>query len=140
MPMDRAAKTAWQRERRALAALAAGRVPHRTGRPPTGRSGAHGRGDVAGQRARSRERERRRAGDNGWTPQGHPIMDAALAVALRYARPDRRDAYHDPLFEDALMTAALAIIEGTDPDAEVRRFVTWERGQRCRACVLDARL
>lgn len=140
MPMSGAAKVAYERERRARLAIAAGREPHRTGRPRTGRRAPHGRGDVLAQRARRRERERVRSGDAGWTPQGHPVIDAAYAVALRYARPDRRSLYLDPLFEEALMTAALAIIEGSDPDAAARSVVASERDHRHRTCPLDGRM
>jgi hypothetical protein len=63
-------------------------------------------------------------------------MDAAAAVALRYVRPDRRAHCLDPLYEDALMTAALAILEGADPDAAVRVVVSREREHRHRTCTM----
>lgn len=126
MPMRREAKTAWQRQRRAQAAIDAGREPHVTGRPATGRQAPKCHGDRAGQRARARLRFIVRNGDNG-TVSGHPIMDEAFRVARRYAKPDRGRVIFDPLFEEAVCVAALAICAGQDPDVATAAYVRAER-------------
>lgn len=128
--MSRAAKTEWQRRKRAEAALAAGRTPHRSGRPATGRTGPKCHGDRVGQRQRRREREIQGRGDNGWALTSHPIMEQAWSVALSHARPDRRTHYHDDLFEEVLMTVALAILEGADPHEAARTTARQERARR----------
>lgn len=128
--MDRAAKTEWQRRKRAAAALAAGRKPHKTGRPSTGRKAPKCHGDRAGQKMRARTRSLQANGDNGWAESKHPIMDAATAVALRHIKPDRRTYYLDPLYDEAVMAAALAILDGSDPDAAVAATLRAERDHR----------
>ena len=57
----------------------------------------------------------------------HPIMDEAAIVAGRYVHPDRRTLYTDAIYEEALMTAALAILEDADPHQAVRDVVKAER-------------
>ena len=128
MPMSRHAKTEWQRARRAAVAISAGRVPHRTGRPPTGRKAPKQHGDRVGQRMRARARVLRRRGDNGWTESRHPILDKALVIAHRHSRPDRGVVIFDPLFEEAVSVAALAICAGEDAEAATAAFVRAERG------------
>jgi hypothetical protein len=128
--MSRAAKTEWQRQRRAEAALAAGREPHRSGRPQTGRQTAKHHGDRAAQRARARDRLLVKRGDAGWVETSHPIMDEAMAIARRYAKPDRGAVIFDPLYEEAICVAALAICAGEDPDEATRVYCRHERSWR----------
>jgi hypothetical protein len=136
MTMERRAKTEWQRRRRAEAAIAAGREPHRTGRPPTGRKTPKRHGDRVAQRRRAYARLRHRNGDNGWTVSKHPIMDQALDVARRFVKPDPGVAIFDPLFEDAVAVAALAICAGDEPGAATEAFVRQERGWAYRTAPL----
>jgi hypothetical protein len=131
---SRAERTAANRRWRHRRALAAGRVPGRTGRPPTGRKAPKCKGDVRSQRARARERLRQRHGDNGWTETSHPIMDEAMDVASRYAKPDRGVLIFDDLWEEAMCVAALAICAGDDPDKETAAFVKDQRQWRQRVC------
>lgn len=133
MPMDRAAKSAWQRSRRAELARAAGREPGRTGRPATGRTRPTGRGDVAGQRARARARLR---GENGWL-ETHPLLELARAIATRVVRPDRGAVIYQPLHEDAVGAAALALVAGEDAEAAAIAEVRRERGWWARTVQLE---
>jgi len=71
-------------------------------------------------------------GDNGTVVSAHPVMDQAQAVTRRYIRPDRRTHYHDPLYEEVLMTTALAIIEGHDPEQAAVDVLRRERTYRAR--------
>lgn len=130
MTLSREAKAEANRRYRARKAIAAGREPGRTGRPPTGRKTPKCHGDRRAQYRRRMERQRMHAGDNGWVETKHPLMDEAAAVAKRYAKPDHRTHYIDPLYEEALMTAALALIEGSDPHEAVKACVKTERSNR----------
>lgn len=96
-------------------------------------------GDRAGQYRRRRERLAQANGDHGAVLTSHPIMDQAAVVAMRYVRPDRRTLYTDALYEEALMTAALAILEGADPHQAVRDVVHAERLWRWRTTELVLR-
>lgn len=88
-------------------------------------------GDRQAQNARRRERYHRERGNNGPpATQAHPIMDQAAQVAQAYVKPDRRTHYLDPLYEEALMTAALAILAGDDPHAATQAVVRAERNHR----------
>jgi hypothetical protein len=131
MALQGAAKAAYERERRARLALLAGREPHRTGRPPTGRTTKH-HGDRKAQSARARHRLLQRRGANGSCVTDHPIMTEAIAVARTYAKPDRRHSTFDPLYEEAVCVAALTICEGNDPHPATQAFVQAERGLRHR--------
>ena len=90
-------------------------------------------GDRAGQYARRRARLLVANADHGTPSSAHPIMDAAELVTLRHIRPDRRSLLVDPLYEDALMTAALALCEGEDADEAVRCLLRAERALRWRS-------
>jgi hypothetical protein len=138
MPFSRHAKTEWQRHMRAAVAISAGRQPHRTGRPPTGRKAPRHPGDRTGQRARARARWLRRNGDNGWCESRHPIMDEALVVARRHVKPDRGSVIFDPLYEEVVSVAALAICAGEDPEQATLTFVRSERDWTCRTAPLIA--
>jgi hypothetical protein len=138
MPMSRHAKTEWQRAQRAAVAISAGRPPHRSGRPPTGRKAPKHHGDRIGQRARARARQLRRDGDHGWCESRHPILDEALIVARRHAKPDRGSVIFDPLFEDAVSVAALAICAGENPEHATHAFVRSERDWISRTAPLYA--
>ena len=127
MTMSRAAKSAWQKRKRAEAALAAGRPPGRTGRPPTGRTVSRGKGDRRGQYLRRRQRLLLANGDNGTTERWHPVLVEAWEHARRHISPDRRAALHRPTFEDAVSEAVLALVAGEDPHEAVRRFVRYDR-------------
>jgi hypothetical protein len=94
-------------------------------------------GDRAGQRARARSRLLAKRGDNGWVETGHPIMDEAIAVAQRYVKPDRGAVLVDPLYEEAVCVAALAICAGEDPDEATEVYVRHERSWRYRICFLE---
>jgi hypothetical protein len=138
MPMNRHAKTEWQRYRRAAVAISAGRPPHRTGRPPTGRKASKHHGDRIGQRARARARQLRRDGDTGRCEPRHPILEEALIVASRHARADHGSVIFRPLFEEAVCVAALAICAGEDPDLATVTFVRAERDWMARTTQLYA--
>jgi hypothetical protein len=138
MPFKRHAKTEWQRRMRAAKAISAGKQPHRTGRPPTGRKAPKHHGDRSGQRARARARQLRRSGDNGWCESRHPIMDEALAVARRHVKPDRGSIIFDPLYEEVVSVAALAICAGEDPERATLTFVRSEREWTYRTAPLYA--
>jgi hypothetical protein len=106
---------------------------------------AGGRGDrtaeFARQRVRRAEQRRHRAGDNGWTEQAHPILDAAHTVALVHVRPDRRSLLTRPTYEDAVSEAAVALVAGTDPDEAVRGYLRADRSWLMHtAPLLDAHL
>lgn len=94
------------------------------------------RGRPRGWNARERESQRlrrqRQRADHGWTESGHPVMDQAARVAARYVHPDMRSLYTDALYEEALMTAALAILEEQDPHEAVREVLHRERLWRWR--------
>ena len=136
MPMSRHAKTEWQRRKRAAVAISAGRQPHRTGRPPTGRKARKHHGDRRAQRVRARARLLQRSGDNGWCVARHPVLEEAIIVARRHTRPDRRRVVFDPLFEEAVSVAALAICAGDDPERATLAFVRSERDRACRTAPL----
>ncbi len=129
MPMSRHAKTEWQQRKRAAVAISAGREPNRTGRPPTGRKAQKHHGDRRAQRVRARARLLQRSGDNGWCVTRHPILEEAIIVARRHAKPDRGSVIFDPLFEEAVSVAALAICAGDDPDEATVEFVRSERNR-----------
>lgn len=93
-------------------------------------------GDRVGQRARARERLLRSRADLGWVETSHPLLDAATAIVVRYVRPDRRTVLFDPLYEDAVMTAVLAILEGADPAEATSCFLRAERSRRYREAPL----
>jgi hypothetical protein len=131
MPLQGAAKVAYERERRARLAQLAGREPHQTGRPATGRTTKH-HGDRSAQRARARHRLLQRRGANGSCVTDHPIMTEAIAVARKYAKPDPGHTIFDPLYEEAVCVAALAICEGHDPHLTTQAFVRAERDLRYR--------
>jgi len=63
-------------------------------------------------------------------------MDEALIVAARHARPDRRSVVFDPLFEEAVSVAALAICAGEDPDLATVTFIRAERDWTARTTQL----
>lgn len=89
------------------------------------RRALQGRGDRS---AEYRRRSAQRAPDEApLEAPRHPIMDEALAVASRYARPDRGRVIFDPLYEEAVCVAALAICAGQDADAETAAYVRQER-------------
>lgn len=138
MPMNRLAKTEWQRRQRAAAAISDGRPPHRTGRPPTGRKTPKHHGDRIGQRARARARQLRRDGDNGRCEARHPILDEAHIVASRHAKADHGSVIFHPLFEEAKSVAALAICAGEDPELATVTFVRAERDWMARTTQLHA--
>lgn len=133
---QRARKTQRQREKRALAALAAGRTPGRTGRPATGRTKPKQHGDRAGQKLRAKRRLAQRNGDAGIPLESHPVMDAAAEACKGHISPDRRTLYLDPLYDECLMAAALSLIEGSDPVAAVKATLSAERGYRARTAPL----
>lgn len=136
MAMSRQAKTEWQRRKREAVAISAGRQPHRTGRPPTGRRAQKHHGDRRAQRVRARARLLQRTGDNGWCVTRHPLLDEAIIVARRHARPDRGSVIYDPLFEEAVSVAALALCAGEDPEQAAREFVRRERSRAYRTAPL----
>ena len=138
MPMSRHAKTEWQRRMRAAVAISAGREPHRIGRPATGRKVPKHHGNRVGQRLRARARRLRQNGDNGWCESRHPIMDDARAVARRHVRPDLGSLIFDPLFEEVVCVAALAICAGEDPEGAAAAFIRSERQWAYRAAPLFA--
>jgi hypothetical protein len=138
MTMSRHAKTEWQRRKRAAVASASGRQPHRPGRPPTGRQAQKHHGDRRAQRVRARARLLQRTGDNGWCVTRHPILEEAIIVARRHAKPDRGSVIFDPLFEEAVSVAALAICAGDDPEQAARAFVRSERARAYRTAPLLA--
>lgn len=140
MPLAGPAKAAYERARRARKALEAGRVPGKTGRPATGRKAPKSHGDRRGQRLRARQREQQQNGDNGWTESKHPLMDEAAAITQRHIKPDRRTHYLDPLYEEALMTAALALLDGRDADQAVVSCLKTERNHRYHTIPLEGPL
>jgi hypothetical protein len=79
---------------------------------------------------------RRRHGDDGWTESRHPIMDEAVAVARGIVKPDTGVRIFDPLFEDAVAVAALAICAGDEPVAATAAFVRQERSWAYRTAPL----
>ncbi len=91
---------------------------------------AGARGDRTAEYARRRRvlvQQRAIArGDNGWAITSHPILDAARAVAARHVRPDRRSAVYSPTYEDAVSTAAVALVEHHDPEAAVSAYMRAE--------------
>ena len=91
----------------------------------------HGRGDRSAEYARQRERRvlarMLRAGENGVSETGHPLLEAARVVALSHVRPDRRSVLFRPTFEDAVSEALVAIVAGEDPVPAVRRYLSAER-------------
>ena len=95
------------------------------------RRALHGRGDRSAEYARQRERRaigrRLESGENGWTEETHPILEAARTAALCHVRPDQRSAFFRPTFEDAVSEATVAIVAGDDPVLAVRRYVASER-------------
>ena len=80
----------------------------------------------------------RRDGDNGWCESRHPILDEALAVARRHVRPDRGSVIFDPLYEEVVSVAALAICAGEDPERATLSFVRKERDRALRTAPLFA--
>lgn len=65
---------------------------------------------------------------------GHPLFDAARAIVGM----DRGTLtmLHDPLREDLLSEAVVALVEGRDPSEAVRRFRAIENGWRAWTCEL----
>ena len=57
-------------------------------------------------------------------------MEQAAAITGEHIRPDRRTWILDPLYEDCLSTAALAILTGQDPHAAVLAVLREERSWR----------
>ncbi len=94
-------------------------------------------GDRAGQYQRRRERLRVRRAEHGWVESNHPILDDATLATQNHIRPDRRTHYLDPLYEDCLMSAVLAILEGSDPHEAIKSTLHAERGHRARSLPLD---
>lgn len=84
-------------------------------------------GDRKAQYQRRRQRVTQATGDNGWVETQHPLMDEAASVTQRHIKPDRRTYYLDPLYEECLMEAALALVEGSDPDVAVVATLRRER-------------
>jgi hypothetical protein len=87
---------------------------------------------------RARARLLQRTGDNGWCVTRHPILEEAIIVARRHAKPDRGSVIFDPLFEEAVSVAALAICAGDDPEQATKAFVRSERARACRTAPLLA--
>jgi hypothetical protein len=65
-------------------------------------------------------------------------MDEAHAVAARHAKPDRGSVIFDPLYEEVVSVAALAICAGEDPDEATVTFVRGERAWMARTAPLFA--
>jgi hypothetical protein len=59
-------------------------------------------------------------------------------VARRHARPDRGSVIFDPLYEEAVSVAALAICAGEDPEHATMSFVRSERDWSNRTAPLFA--
>lgn len=117
---------------RARKAIADGRPPGRTGRPPTGRKAPKHHGDREGQYRRRMERKRVADGDNGSVAVS-ALLDEACAIASRWIAHDRRTHYVDPRHDECVGEALLAIVEGRDPGAAVRSWLRaerWHRGRR----------
>ena len=126
--MNKAEKAAANRLYRARKAIKAGRKPGVTGRPPTGHKPR--RNHHAKDRSEEyRKRNAKEAAAREYIPaeMNHPIMDAAQKACEGHIKPDRRTVYNDGLYEEAMMSAALAIIEGTDPEEAVVAVIKRER-------------
>lgn len=68
--------------------------------------------------------------------QGHPLFDMARRVVG--GTGDRRTLLYDPLHEDLLSVATLALLEGRDPHLQVQQYraaeYTWRRLTRLGLC------
>lgn len=121
MAWSRAVKTERQRQKRAAAAIAAGRIPHRTGRPP-GRTKPPPPAPVVIPVLHT----------------GHELFEAARRATgierdERSRTLRRRD---DVMREDGLSEAVLALLEGRDPAAAWRSFRNRELAWVYRTCWL----
>ena len=118
MVTPRERKTAWQRAKRAQAAIAAGRIPHQTGRPR--------KPGVVVRRSRAQQ-------PLVIPPKhtGHALFDEArrLTGITRDERSKTLMRRDDAMRDDCLSEAVLAILEGRDPVEASRQFrnreLTW---------------
>jgi len=91
------------------------------------------------RRRAAREREQRTLEASLVVPplSGHPIIARAHEAVLQVGlRPSRMAVYLDPLYEEAVMSAALAVISGDDPVEAARATIRAERSWRYRTAPL----
>lgn len=85
---------------------------------------------------RARVRLGQRNGDNGML-EHHPLLAEAAAIASRHVKRDARSMVADPLWEDVVSVAVLALVERIhDVDEAVVRFLKNERAWRFHAMPL----
>lgn len=94
---------------------------------------ARGRGDRSAEYAR---RPSRAAPPLPGAHVGHPLFDAARAIVG--PRVTSLVTLHDPLHEDLLSEAVLALLEGRDPAEAVRAYGARERAYGRVTCPLIA--
>lgn len=125
--MTRAARNAANRLWRARKAEREGRQPGVNGRPATGQKPRDHHSKDRSEEYRKRNAKEAKAREYTPAEMSHPIMDAAARACEGHIKPDMRTVYNDGLYEEALMSAALAIIEGTSPEEAVKATLKYER-------------
>jgi hypothetical protein len=69
---------------------------------------------------------------------GHDLFDQARELVATHTRmhPDNRRLYLDPLYDDLISVATLAILEGSDPETSLKTFLHDENRWRWSALPL----
>ena len=92
-----------------------------------------GRGDRSEEykrrNAKEREQRKRASGDNGRLLESK-LVQKAKELATSKRQPDRRAALHDPIHEDLVGVALLALCEGKDPGEAMNVWLKSEYAHR----------
>jgi hypothetical protein len=94
------------------------------------------RAEYRKQTERRRRLRLREIAENGWVIDHHPLLEQAKAIASSLTSPDRRSVAYEPRWEEAVSVAALALVEGADPEHAVKEHLHWESQWRYRVCPL----
>lgn len=94
---------------------------------------ATGRGD---RQAEYTRRPSRAIPDIPPLHQGHSLLDRARAIVERFRRPDQRATLVDPLYDDMIGEAVVALLVGYDPVMTIQKTLHDEWQWRLRLAPL----
>jgi hypothetical protein len=95
------------------------------------------RAEYKKQAERRRRLRLREIAENGWVIDHHPLLEQAKEVASSLTTRDRGVVIYEPRWEEAVSVAALALVEGEDPELAVKKHLHRESEWRYRTCPLN---